>query len=188
MIIITSSHRPSRRVRSLINDLARTLPRAFRINRGKKSLEDLGNIMWLEGYKILIIVNTRKANPGRVDIYLRRDREVARVGYMVITSVKLSRDQGVPVCFFRSPGIDLTGCSVPGCEEAGEMLRIILSAIDHDSKGNQDAGEIIHVSSRDGLIFIWFTRDGKICGPRIGIRSIQLLSFQEKPGEDRAWR
>lgn len=186
MIIITSSHRPSRRVRSFINDLVRTLPRASRINRGKKSLEDLGNIMWLEGYKILVIVNTRKANPGRVDIYLRRDREVARVGYMVITSVKLSREQGAPECFFRSPAIDLSGCSAPGCEEIGEMLHMILSATDHDSKGSQDAREAIHVSSRDGLIFIWFTKDGRICGPRIGIRRIQWLSLQEKPGEDRA--
>lgn len=186
MIIITSSHRPSRRVRSFINDLARTLPRASRINRGKKSLEDLWNIMWLEGYRILIIVNTRKANPGRVDIYLRRDREVIRVGYMVIASVKLSREQSAPECFFRSPVIDLSECSAPGCEDVGEMLSIILSAIDHDSKGNQDAREAIHVSSRGGLIFIWFTKDGKICGPRVGIRRISWLSFQEKHGDDRA--
>ncbi len=169
-ILITSSHRPSRRVRSFVNDLARTISRATRINRGKKSLEDLAGLMRLEGYRALIVVNTWKANPGRVDFYVRKGESLERVGYLVVRSVKLSREQGVPTCAMRSPRIDSSRCSSKLCGEVAEILRIALG-IGGEEAGSATGGEVIHIEGRGDMVYIWFSKDGKMCGPRIGVRS-----------------
>lgn len=165
-ILITSSHRPSRRVRSFINDLARTLPKAVRINRGKKSIEDLRDLMKLAGYRALIIVNTWKANPGRIDAYLREGEALRRIGSLYISSIKLSREQGVPNCFFRSPGIERDKCEASICRDAVDILSQILGSL-YDAYSS----ERIHIEAGE-RIYIWFSRGGKICGPRIGIRAV----------------
>lgn len=169
-ILVTSSHRPSRRVRSFINDLVGTIVRAKKINRGKKSLEDLAGIMFLEGYRTLIVVNTWKANPGRMDIYKRVDKSLVRIGYIVIRSIKLSREQRVSICSIRSPKIVSDKCSSTMCETVKEILKAMLEIEDKlESEGTEDG--MIHIEGGDSMIYIWFSKNGKRCGPRIGIRS-----------------
>ncbi len=165
-ILITSSHRPSRRVRSFINDLARTLPKATRINRGKKSIEDLRDLMRLAGYRVLIITNTWKANPGRIDAYLREGEALRKIGSLYISSIKLSREQGVPNCFFKSPQIEHTECGTDICRDAADILSQIIGSL-YDAYSS----EKIHIEAGE-RIYIWFSRGGKICGPRIEIRAV----------------
>jgi len=172
-VLVTSSHRPSRRVRSFVNDLAKTLPGATRINRGKKSLEDLRDLMRLTGYSVLIIVNTWKANPGRVDVYIREGDVLKKIGSLYISSIKLSREQGVPNCFFRSPQIDSGKCGADICGVLIDIFSTILGAR-HDS--NRSFDEKIHIEVSDEKIYIWFSKGGRICGPRIGIRE----AYREK--------
>ncbi|MEM1611252.1 MAG: hypothetical protein QXQ57_06375 [Sulfolobales archaeon] len=169
-ILVTSSHRPSRRVRSFINDLVGTIARAKKINRGKKSLDDLAGIMFLEGYRTLIVVNTWKANPGRMDIYKRIDKSLVRIGYIVIRSIKLSREQRVSTCSIRSPKIVSDKCSSTVCETVKEILKETLEIGDRLEGGETEDG-MIHIEGGDGMIYIWFSKNGKRCGPRIGIRS-----------------
>lgn len=168
-ILITSSHRPSRRVRSFINDLARTFPKAVRINRGKKSLEELRDLMKLAGYRALIIINTWKANPGRIDVYVREGDELNEIGSLYISSTKLSREQRAPNCFFRSPMIDPGSCDSDECWHVIDILNSILGA----QPGKAGAlEEKIHIEANDN-IYIWFSKRGKICGPRIGIKALR---------------
>jgi len=173
-ILVTSSHRPSRRVRSFINDLVGTIARARKINRGKKSLEDLVEIMILEGYRILIVVNTWKANPGRMDIYRRVDKNLVKIGYIVIRSIKLSREQRVSICSIMFPKIVSDKCLSTTCEAVKEILKAIL-----EMEGNQEGVKvedgIVHMEDGDDMIYIWFSRNGEKCGPRIGIRSAVRL-------------
>lgn len=165
-ILITSSHRPPRRVRSLINDLARTLPKATRINRGKKSIEELRDLMRLASYRALIIVNTWKANPGRIDAYLREGDMLRKIGSLYISSIKLSREQRVSNCFFKSPQIEYSECSTKVCRDTVDILSQILGS----RYGDRHSDEKIYIELRERL-YIWFSREGRICGPRIGIRA-----------------
>ena len=41
MILLTTSHRPTRRIRSLCNDLTRSIPNSIRVNRGKMNFFDV---------------------------------------------------------------------------------------------------------------------------------------------------
>ncbi|MDT7887419.1 MAG: hypothetical protein RQ885_00405 [Desulfurococcales archaeon] len=170
-ILVTSSHRPSRRVRSFINDLAGTIVGVKKINRGKKSLEGLAEIMSIEGLRTLIIVNTWKANPGRIDVYKRVEGSLSRIGYIVVRSIKLSREQGASACSMRSPRIDSSGCKSNNCRVVEEILRELLELGSMEESGDG----VIHIEDRDGIVYIWFSKDEKICGPGIGIRSAVKL-------------
>jgi len=182
-IVITSSHRPSRRVRSFINDLAGAIARAARINRGKKSLEELEGLMRLKGYRILIVVNTWKANPGRVDIYVRRGKGLVRVGYLVVRHVKLSREQNVPGCGMRAPRIDSSRCTSQLCRDVEGILEAVL-VVEEGGAGGSVGGDVVHIESKGDIVYIWFSKDGKICGPRIGVRSAFRASEAPPQGGD----
>lgn len=182
-ILITSSHRPSRRVRSFINDLAKTLPKAVRINRGKKSLEDLKDLARLAGYKVILIVSTWKANPGRIDVYLREDDMFKKAGSLYISSTKLSREQRTPNCFFRSPHIVPGECVSETCRNLIDILNSILKILNSNNKPNDKSlDEKIYIDVSEKT-YIWFSKGGRICGPRIGIRS----AYRETQSKNRGY-
>jgi len=66
-IVITTTRRPSTRARSLTNDLAKSLPRAIRINRGKLNIEELAaKALDLGAERVLIVGKGLYGNPGRL--------------------------------------------------------------------------------------------------------------------------
>ncbi|MFX0069165.1 MAG: hypothetical protein ACFFA1_04830 [Promethearchaeota archaeon] len=66
MLLITTSHRPARRTRTLCNDLTRVIPDALRINRGKMSIHELALKTIESDAKIAIIVSTLRGNPSKI--------------------------------------------------------------------------------------------------------------------------
>ena len=66
MILITTSRRPTRRIRSLIKDLFRVIPGAVRVNRGKMNIRDVAMRALREGFCRAMIVGRYKGNPGRI--------------------------------------------------------------------------------------------------------------------------
>ncbi|RLE81997.1 MAG: hypothetical protein DRJ52_02930, partial [Thermoprotei archaeon] len=66
-ILITSSRRPNPRLRTFCKDLARVLPDAIKVNRGKMSIEEVA----LKAYQlkidhVVIVGKGRGGNPGRL--------------------------------------------------------------------------------------------------------------------------
>jgi len=68
-VLVTTSHRPSQRVRSLAKELAAVLPGGVRVNRGKRSLQDLYYDARSVGASRVVVVTTRKGNPGLIMVY-----------------------------------------------------------------------------------------------------------------------
>lgn len=67
--LLTTSHKPSRRLRSFLKDLTSILPNAIKVNRGKKRLEDLlYDAIELKASR-LIILREYKGNPAGIDVY-----------------------------------------------------------------------------------------------------------------------
>lgn len=93
MILLTTSHRPTRRVRSLCNDLANSIPRLIRVNRGKMSLLDVAERSLELGSDRFVIIDRWKGGPGRIRFFLVADegpREAPPRLY--ISGVKLRRE------------------------------------------------------------------------------------------------
>ncbi|MFX1486998.1 MAG: Brix domain-containing protein [Promethearchaeota archaeon] len=66
MPLITTSHRPARRTRTLCNDLARVIPDAIRVSRGKMSMYELALKTIELDSRIAIVIDTFRGNPSKV--------------------------------------------------------------------------------------------------------------------------
>jgi len=70
-ILITSSRRPNPRLRTFCKDLAKVLPNAIKVNRGKMSIEEVA----IKAYQlaidhVVVVGKGRGGNPGRM-IFLK---------------------------------------------------------------------------------------------------------------------
>jgi len=93
MLLITTSRRPSRRTRSFIRDLYHVIPGAKRINRGKKSVEDLKKLAIGEGFKRVLIVGTLRGNPSTLTFLSTLPTEVQYLPLMIwLKGVTLRRE------------------------------------------------------------------------------------------------
>ncbi len=92
--LLTTSHKPSRRLRSFLKDLASILPNAVKVNRGKKKLEDLlYDAIELKATR-LIILREYKGNPAGIDVYRVdfEDESLKPLASFRIRGVRLSRE------------------------------------------------------------------------------------------------
>ena len=69
MILITTSRRPTQRVRTLCKDLNRVLPNTIRINRGKLSIRGVTEKALEYKADRVIIIERRKGGPGSILFY-----------------------------------------------------------------------------------------------------------------------
>ncbi|RLE92514.1 MAG: hypothetical protein DRN04_10020 [Thermoprotei archaeon] len=70
-ILITSSRRPNPRLRTFCKDLAKVLPDAIKVNRGKMSIEEVAiKAYQLEIDHVIVVGKGRGGNPGRM-IFLK---------------------------------------------------------------------------------------------------------------------
>lgn len=97
MILITTSHRPTRRVRSLCNDLARSIPGLVRVNRGKMNLIEVAERAVLMNSDRFIVVDRWKGGPGRIRLFKVTDEGVSESPPRIyVSGVKLRREFNIP--------------------------------------------------------------------------------------------
>ena len=69
MLLITTSHRPTRRVRALSHDLKRVLPSAIQMNRGKLNFEEVMEQARVLGADRIMFIHRWKGGPGKIEMY-----------------------------------------------------------------------------------------------------------------------
>jgi len=92
MILITTSRRPTRLIRTLCNDLAHTIPSLKRVNRGKMSLYDVGEKAIDIGANKALIIDRWKGRPGRMRFFEVEEGISQIPPQLYIRGVKLRRD------------------------------------------------------------------------------------------------
>jgi len=96
VIIITTSRRPTRRIRTFCNDLARCIPNSIRINRGKLSREGLAEKAYeLEANRVMI-VDRWKGGPGKIELFNVKESLIGVPPLIYIRGIKLQREMGFP--------------------------------------------------------------------------------------------
>ncbi|MFW9916430.1 MAG: hypothetical protein ACFFGZ_12565 [Candidatus Thorarchaeota archaeon] len=68
-IAISTSRRPSQRVRTFCREFSRALPQTAYLTRGSSSFQDLSIKTFEDGASRLIIVDSRRKNPDKIRIY-----------------------------------------------------------------------------------------------------------------------
>lgn len=73
-LLITTSHRPTRHIRTLSHDLQRMLPGSIQINRGKLNLKGLVEEALLVGADRLLFIQRWKGGPGKIELYVLKPK------------------------------------------------------------------------------------------------------------------
>ncbi len=93
-MLITTSHRPTRRTRSFGHDLEKVFPNALYLTRGKKTLQDLLMEAYDRGYERLLIINVWKGNPLKMTFIKVSPTDWGYLGYLYLHGIKLQREIG----------------------------------------------------------------------------------------------
>lgn len=93
-ILVTTSRRPTPRIRSLAKDLARTLPGGLRLTRGHLSMRDLAVEARSMGCDRVVVVGGRKGNPSIIRVYSVEGDPPGLVNIVtfIVKGVTLSRE------------------------------------------------------------------------------------------------
>jgi rRNA maturation protein Rpf1 len=93
MILITSSRRPTQLVRTLCNDLSRTIPNSVRVNRGKMSLGQLA--MEASSHKAdrVIIVEREKGLPSKILLFSIEEEKLVHFNPVIYIKGVKTQDQ-----------------------------------------------------------------------------------------------
>ena len=93
MILITTSRRPTRAIRTFCKDLSHTIPNTLRINRGKLSLEGVaGKALEVNAEKV-VIIDRWKGGPGKVQLFITSREGLQPVPPLIyLRGIKLRRE------------------------------------------------------------------------------------------------
>jgi hypothetical protein len=91
--VISTCLRPSRRLRTFGRDLARALINGYYVTRGKRRILDLKGLALNFKASRLIIVQTKRGNPSKLDFYDASLKEVPLLGSLFVSGIKLLREQ-----------------------------------------------------------------------------------------------
>ena len=93
-ILITTSRRPSPRVRSFVKDLVLVIPGAVRLTRGHLSMRDLAVEAQLVGADRVVVVGEKRGNPGIIRVYKVSGDSLVNIVSFIVKGVALSRETG----------------------------------------------------------------------------------------------
>lgn len=181
LIIVTTSHRPTQRVRSFVKDLASVLPYAVKVNRGKASLTDLYYDAMALGAKRVVIVGVKKGNPGVIRVYAPREPPeigLDEIAVISLSGVKLRREHPGSQKTFntRSLGIDIRGVGNEIVKRVADTLvRAFLAKLvvfDEDAE-KVDVLMKLHVRERELVMTFICSTTGRICGPTLRVIAVR---------------
>jgi U3 small nucleolar ribonucleoprotein protein IMP4 len=171
-ILITTSHRPSRRVRSFINDLKLAIPNTVKVNRGKMGLHDVMTTALENRCDRIIIVSRWKGNPGKMCFYkLSSSNTYIQVDPIIyISSVKLTREIKDRIYFRPKEIIIDINSSNKALIDFGNMLSKALN-IKERSQTNLYTKVRIEESQKFFCTILFVKNNtNTLCGPIINVK------------------
>ncbi len=176
VVLVTTSRNPSRRTRSFVKDLTSVVKDVIRINRGKKTFDDLLNIARIYESRGVVIVLERRGNPSALSYYVNNDGELVRVMVIKLASIKLLREVKEAQRPLNVCGLVLDEESIEGGVPT-DIVEAIKTVLDVRSNTVADTlSDVVRLKFRyEGqhitLNFVCIG-SGKVCGPELKILKV----------------
>ena len=179
--LLTTSRRPTQRVRSFCNDVVHISPKTFiKQNRGKRNLAELAVEIYDKNLDGMILVSTSKGNPGKIDFYtIVGGGKLRRLLAMIIGGVKLLREMP-----YKAPRIPFRKLYVAYIEPQEELVTLAtslskaLKAPLINLSAPPDNGAVIRVEPSRRFLAALSIRDLESqlpCGPLINVKFFYYL-------------
>ena len=181
-ILVTTSHRPSQRVRSFVKDLASVLPNAVRRNRGKATMRDLYYEAVSIGANRVVIVGGRKGNPGVISVYEPSEppeEELKLLARLSLLGVRLSRETPGAQRSYRASSLGVyVDSSSADLSMVGDLLiklfngRLILDLV--RAHRLVDVVAVVRPGPPGSVAEVTFlcAGSGRQCGPTLRLRGV----------------
>ncbi len=184
-ILITSSRRPTKSMRTLMRDLHTVIPYSFRINRGKMSMEDIAELASnLEAHHVLI-VERWKGGPGKIEFYKVLDSHIEiTFPILYLSGVRLQREHKI---FWRKQRIRSRSLAVANPEKTEyQRLAEALSKIfnvpllpEEETKKFQIYVKISESKNRTKITFFSNIHNMEV-GPALYIKKVSDSDLKKK--------
>ncbi|RJS84497.1 hypothetical protein CW702_02410 [Candidatus Bathyarchaeota archaeon] len=173
-ILLTTSRRPTRRIRTFLHDLNAVIPGSFRVNRGKASVDDLADEAAWRGISKVIIVDRWKGGPGRIRLFQLTETKLKEVPPRIyIRGIKLQREFGTK----ERPKINLLAARQPSFKghdaerfvrSLSEFLEVPLLSPHETLEQGAEMRLTLNEEDQITLTFYLFPK-GREVGPRIRV-------------------
>ncbi len=123
MILITASRRPTGRLRTLCNDLARSIPGAVRVNRGKMNLDGIAEKALEIGADRVVVVNRWKGGLGKIGFFKAGSEGLTPMfPVLYIASIRLQRELDARIGLVQSLAVTMESEASPEVMKTAESL------------------------------------------------------------------
>jgi len=177
VILLTTSRRPTRRIRTLCHDLARSIPKVVRINRGKLSLDGIAERALELNADRVIVVDRWKGGPGKIELFRVEPAGLTPVPpLMNVAGIKLQREFEAETKAVRSMAVTTAPENPPEATKIAEnlsnFLNFPMSSIDRAASKFQASMHVSYnASGRIQITFMLLPQMVEI-GPRITISRV----------------
>jgi len=176
VILLTTSRRPTGGIRTLCNDLARSIPNVVRINRGKLNLDGITERALELNADRIIVVDRWKGGPGKIKLFRVEPTGLTPVPpVMYVAGIKLQREFKAKTKAVESLAVTMA----PGNSEAMKIAEYLsnfldfpLSLIDEAASDHKASIHVLHnASGRIQITFMLLPQMIEM-GPRITISRV----------------
>lgn len=175
-VLITTSHKPSQRTRSFVKDLANTLPFSKHVNRGKKTIDELGLEAYRNKTQYIFVVGEKKGNPSMIRIYKvyfdEKPPKIKHIATLIIRGVKLTRENPDASRAYNPEtiAIDYDMCETDNCYKLADQLIEIF----HNIISEKPDVTVKLEETRNIIVVKPLNRLGKPCGPIIRVSGVKV--------------
>ncbi len=178
VILLTTSRKPTNRLRTLCHDLARTIPNVIRINRGKLNLDGVAEKALELNAHGVIIIDRWKGGPGKIKLFQVDTEGLILVPPLIfVEGIRLQREIG------EVRGKSVRSLTITTSHEKSSQLLKITEALssflniprltpDEAASGYEAAMQVSYGSSTQILITFLLLPSAEEIGPRVVISHV----------------
>jgi len=183
-ILLTTSRRPTSRMRSFCHDLASCLPDIVRINRGKLNLDGISEKAFEINADRIIIVDRWKGGPGKIQLFLLKEARLTPVPPLIyIGGIKLRREfetKTKPVMsFVITTPPEGSYHSKRIAEFLSRFFNIPVLSVEQAVSGYSASMHISTDSSNRTIITFMLLPEFTEIGPRISVAKVTYIDMVE---------
>lgn len=177
MILLTTSRRPTSKIRTLCRDFAHSVPNIVRINRGKLSLDGIAERAVELNADRIVVVDRWKGGPGKIKLFrMEPTGPVPVPPLMYVAGIRLQREFGAKTNHVRSLVVTTELESLPETARIAERLSDFfnlsrLSIDEAATKCKVSMHVSLSASRRTQITFMLFPQMVEI-GPRITLSRV----------------
>ncbi len=174
-ILITTSRRPTKKIRTLAKELERVIPYSKRLQRGKSGFRKLTDRMLVGGHDRLIVIEAYRGNPGRLVLYRLMDSRLKRSAVIHLSGVTLQLGLDKFMSSSLEVEVDEEVAEFKGVRSLhGYLKEFLRSDLYHELKGEPC---VLKVSSNRGDTILSFTEAeyGRVVHPKLKVKEAVFL-------------